>query len=233
MRGFPMGERDSRWRFWGGARRARGRRRVAGAAAALLSLGLVDLLAGGRLRRRFSGNASSGMLARRPVIVRRSITVGRTPEELYAFWRNLENLPRCMSHLESVQAIDDRRSRWVARGPAGTRIEWQAEIIHDEPGRRIAWRSVPGSSVENHGVVRFVPTPGDRGTEVHVAFEYRPPAGALGAAVARLFGEEPSQQIQGDLYRLKQVMELGEVVRSDASIHAGMHPAQPRPQAGE
>ncbi|HSE97611.1 MAG TPA: SRPBCC family protein [Blastocatellia bacterium] len=154
-------------------------------------------------------------------------TVNRPPEELYRFWRNFENLPRFMTHLESVQTMSDKRSHWKARAPLGSSVEWDAEIVEDRPNEFIAWRSLEGADVDNSGWVRFDRAPGGRGTEVRVQIEYNPPGGALGAGVAKLFGEAPEQQIKGDLRRFKQVMETGEVVHSDASIHRGMHPAKP------
>ncbi|HVF91960.1 MAG TPA: SRPBCC family protein, partial [Blastocatellia bacterium] len=156
-----------------------------------------------------------------------AITIRRPAEELYRYWRDFGKLPQFMEHLESVQVLDERRSHWVAKAPAGTSVEWDAEITEDRPNELISWRSVEGSDVENFGSVRFVRAPGDRGTEVWVEVEYNPPAGALGAAIAKLFGEAPEQQIKGDLFRFKQVMETGEVVKSDSSIHRGPHPAQP------
>ncbi|HJQ24303.1 MAG TPA: SRPBCC family protein [Blastocatellia bacterium] len=156
-----------------------------------------------------------------------TITINRPPEEVYRFWRDFRSLPRFMSHLESVQVTDEKRSHWVAKAPAGHTVEWDAEIVEDQPNRLIAWRSLEGADVDNSGTVRFDPAPGNRGTEVRVEVEYNPPAGALGAAVARLFGEAPEEQIKGDLRRLKQVLETGEVIHSDSSIHRGPHPAQP------
>jgi uncharacterized membrane protein len=156
-----------------------------------------------------------------------AITINRTPEELYRFWRDFRNLPRFMEHLESVEVIDEKRSHWKAKAPAGTTVEWDAEIVEETPNELISWRSLEGSTVENYGTVRFTRAPGDRGTEVRVEVEYNPPAGALGAAIAKLFGEAPEQQIKGDLCRFKQVMETGEVVKSDSSIYRGPHPAQP------
>jgi uncharacterized membrane protein len=158
--------------------------------------------------------------------VARSITVGRPRDEVYAFWRNLENLPRFMKHLESVEVLDERHSRWRAKAPAGRTVEWKAEMLADSPDL-IAWRSLPGSRVANSGRVRFTDAAGDRGTEVHLELHYDPPAGKLGVTVAKLFGEEPAQQVADDLRRFKQVLEVGEVIHSDASIHRGMHPAQP------
>jgi uncharacterized membrane protein len=159
--------------------------------------------------------------------VHKSITVNRPAEEVYGFWRQFENLPRFMMHLESVQVTGGRRSHWKAKAPAGKTVEWDAEMTEDRPNELIAWRSVEGADVSNAGVVRFVPAPGGRGTEIHVEMSYDPPAGKLGVLAAKLFGEEPSQQVEGDLRRFKQVMEIGEVVYSDASIAGGLRPAHP------
>jgi len=161
-----------------------------------------------------------------PIHVVRTLFINRPPEQVYEFWRKLKNLPRFMAHLESVRQ-DSGGSVWRAKGPAGTTIEWRAEITLDRPNEAIAWRSLEGAMVANRGVVRFKPAPGGRGTEVHVELKYDPPAGAIGAAIAKLFGEEPASQIAGDLRRLKQVLETGSVVHSDASIHRGVHPARP------
>jgi uncharacterized membrane protein len=160
------------------------------------------------------------------VLVRQAVTVQKTPEEAYVFFRRLENLPRFMWHLEAVVEEGDR-SRWRAKGPMGTRIEWEAEIVEDRAGDCIAWRSLPGADVANRGRVVFRPAPGGQGTEICVELSYDPPAGAIGTHFAKLFGREPSQQISADLRRLKQVLETGEVLHSDASIHRGMHPARP------
>ena len=203
--------------------------RVTAATAAVLGVTALDVLTGQRLA---SGNGSAHRRgneadAARGIEVRRSVTVGKSPDEVYRFWRDFSNLPRFMSHLESVVITGDQRSRWRATAPAGTTVEWDAEIVEDRPNELIAWRSLPGSEVDNAGSVEFRAAPGDRGTEIRVQLRYDPPGGRLGAAVAKLFGESPDQQIAGDLRRLKQVLEIGEVVHSDASIHRGMHPARP------
>ncbi len=145
----------------------------------------------------------------RGIRVEKSVTVNARPEQVYAFWRNFENLPRFMEHLESVAVHDSTRSHWVAKGPAGLKAEWDAEIINEIPNELIGWRSVEGSNVQNAGSVHFTST--GRGTEVKVILRYDPPGGALGAAVAKLFGEEPSMQVQEDLRRLKQLLEAGEL----------------------
>jgi uncharacterized membrane protein len=144
----------------------------------------------------------------------RSLLINKSPEELYAYWRNFENLPTIMRHLKSVRALPDGRSHWVANAPsiAGGEVEWDAEVTADEPNSRIAWRALPGGDVEHRGSVKFVKAAGDRGTNVKVVLEYYPPAGQLGRWVAKLFGEEPEQQIHDDLHNFKRVMEMGEVL---------------------
>lgn len=173
------------------------------------------------------GKTQRAELEQRGLHVNHAITVNRPVEEVYNFWRDFQNLPRFMHHLESVQKLDERHSRWKVRAPAGTTVEWEAETVTDRPNELIAWRSLPGASVQNAGVVRFKRAPGDRGTEVEVELTYRPPLGAVGAVIAKLFGEAPEQQVKHELKMFKAVLETGEVVHSDASIHRGMHPAQP------
>jgi uncharacterized membrane protein len=148
---------------------------------------------------------------KRGIHVEQAFTINRPPEELYSFWRKLDNLPRFMEHLESVTVQDEKRSHWVARGPAGMRIEWDAEIINDEPNQTIAWRSLSGAEVDNAGSVRFVPGRGDRGTEVHIVMDYIPPAGRVGKWVAMLFGKNPDSTIREELRNFKRIMEIGEV----------------------
>ena len=142
--------------------------------------------------------------------VEKSVTINAAPEDLYRFWRNFENLPHFMSHLKSVQVHDNKRSHWVARGPVGTDAEWDAEIINEVPNELIGWRSVDGSRVDNAGSVHFTPATGGR-TEVKVVLRYQPPAGFVGAAVAKIFGEDPARQVGEDLRRLKQLVETGEI----------------------
>jgi uncharacterized membrane protein len=150
--------------------------------------------------------------------VTRAITVRREPKEVYAFWRDFENLPRFMYHLEFVENLGTGRSHWVAKAPGGRSVEWDAEIVEDRPNERISWRTVgTDDDIRHTGSVAFRDAPGHRGTEVHVRLSYDPPGGKVGAMVAKLFGEEPGQQIADDLRRFKQVMETGEVVRSEAS----------------
>jgi len=163
-----------------------------------------------------------------------STTIGRQPAEVYDFWHSLEHLPTFMIHLDEVRRLDERRSHWRATAPFGRTVEWDAETVEDVPGQRMAWRSVQGADIDNSGVISFRPAPGGRGTEVRVDIDYDIPGGRVGDLVARYFGEEPHQQLDDDLRRLKQVMETGEVVRSDgapggkkARSEFPQHPAQP------
>jgi uncharacterized membrane protein len=140
---------------------------------------------------------------RRGITVDRSTTINRPRHEVFAFWRNFENLPRFMDHLESVRVLDEGRSHWIAKGPAGKRVEWEAEIHEEIPDELIAWRSLEGADVEHEGSVRFSGGQHDA-TEVRVLLRG-------GAVVARLFGEDPDRQVAADLRRFKQVLEAGEV----------------------
>lgn len=144
-------------------------------------------------------------------------TIRKPASEVYAFWRDLENLPTFMAHLEQIRATGDRTSRWTAGAPFGKDVEWNAEIIEEVPGERIAWSSIGNADVPNAGTVLFVPAPDRASTEVHVVLTYEIPGGAVGKAVAKYFGEEPHQQLDDDLRRFKQVLETGEVVRSDGA----------------
>jgi uncharacterized membrane protein len=147
--------------------------------------------------------------ADRGIKIEKSVTIDKSPEELYRFWRNFENLPRFMNHLESVRVTGGNRSHWVAKAPAGRSVEWDAEIYNEKENELIAWRSLEGSDVDSAGSVHFEDAPGGGGTVVKVVLKYDPPGGIIGATIAKLFGEEPSQQIEEDLRRFKQVMETG------------------------
>jgi uncharacterized membrane protein len=145
------------------------------------------------------------------VRVEKAVTINAPAQQVYAFWRNFENLPRFMHNLESVTVHDDKRSRWVAKGPAGSKVDWEAEIINEIPNELIGWRSIEGSRVDNAGSVHFTPAPGNRGTEVKVVLRYDPPAGVVGATVSKLLGEDPAMNVQEDLRRLKRLIETGEI----------------------
>ncbi|MGI8995695.1 MAG: SRPBCC family protein [Pyrinomonadaceae bacterium] len=151
----------------------------------------------------------------RGIKVEKSVTVNKPAAELYRFWRNFQNLPRFMNHLEAVRVTDPTHSHWVAKAPAGTTVEWDAEIYNEKENELIAWRSLEGADVDNAGSVHFTEATGGRGTEVRVVLKYDPPGGVIGAAIAKLFGENPEQQIQEDLRRFKQVMEAGEAATTE------------------
>jgi uncharacterized membrane protein len=202
------------------------------ATANVLAVTALDVMCAKTLSRQPKTVANAG--ADQGIIrTKKSVTVGRPVDEVYAFWRDFENFPRFMRHLESVSVVDDRRSHWVAKAPAGKTVEWDAEITEDRPNEMISWRSLEGADVYNAGTVRFQKAPGDRGTEVRVEFEYDPPFGKLGSKIATLFREEPGQQVRDDLRHFKQVLELGEIVVSDATKQRGMHPAQPDGEPAE
>jgi uncharacterized membrane protein len=182
--------------------------RVIAASAAVAGVAALDVKCSRQLKENPAANISL-------LHFKRTLIIDRSPEELYRFWRAFENLPRFMNHLESVRTTGDKTSHWVAKGPAGTRVEWDAEITRAEPNSLIAWRSVAGSDVDNAGSVRFSRATGNRGTVVAVEIQYDPPAGVLGATVAKLFGEAPEKQVKVDLLRFKQLIETGEIARTE------------------
>lgn len=150
----------------------------------------------------------------RGIHVEESVTIQKPASEIYEIWHDLENLGDILSHVEKVETLGEGRSRWTAKGPANTKVTWEAETVQDIENERITWRSVPGSDVPNEGSVWFQERSGGRGTEVHVSLMYHPPGGALAAGLAGLFGEEPHQQISDDLRRFKSRMEAGETIGS-------------------
>jgi uncharacterized membrane protein len=150
--------------------------------------------------------------------VERSIRIDKSPAELYRFWRNFENLPRFMKHIQSVKILDDKRSHWVAKGSTETTVEWDAEIINEIENQLIGWRSREPTKVDHAGSVHFEEALGGCGTEVKVEIEYHPPGGAITATIAKLFGEEPGKQIEEDLCRFKQLMETGEVPTTEEQL---------------
>jgi len=156
----------------------------------------------------------SALSGDRGVHVRESIRLEKPIDEVYRFWRRFENFPRFMAYLERVTELDGRRSHWVARGPAGISVEWDAEIINDVPNRLIAWRTLPGADVISAGSVNFDVVRSGRSTQLSVHIQYAPPGGRAGSLAAMLFGREPSQTVREDLRRLKQLLEAGEIARS-------------------
>jgi uncharacterized membrane protein len=146
--------------------------------------------------------------------VHESVRLEKPVDEVYRFWRRFENLPRFMTNLERVDDLGNGRSHWVAKGPAGINVEWDAEIINEVENKVIGWRSTPGGDVVTAGSVTFEPARAGRSTQVTVNLQYAAPAGPLGAWIATLFGREPSQTIREDLRRFKQLLEAGEVARA-------------------
>lgn len=144
------------------------------------------------------------------VMVEAAVTVNKPVTEVYRFYRNLENHPRFVTHLQSVQTIDSNRSHWVAKAPLQKLVEWDAEITEERENEVLSWHSLPGADVNNAGTVRFRELPGERGTEVHVSLEYHPPGGVVGAALAKLFNTITTQRLREDLRHFKQLLEAGE-----------------------
>jgi uncharacterized membrane protein len=184
--------------------------RVAAAAAAVTGVTVLDFQASQELT-----SVADRIAEDDSIHVAHSVLISRPAEDVYRFWRDFKNLPQVMKHLAAVEIIDDKCSRWVAKGPAGKSIEWNAEITADRPDELIAWHSMENSIVNNSGSVKFAPAPGRRGTIVRVELNYHPPAGVLGATIAKLLGEEPQLQLKDDLRRLKQVMEAGEILTTE------------------
>ncbi|MFC6094493.1 SRPBCC family protein [Saccharothrix lopnurensis] len=192
-----------------GNRRGQRRGRLVGVTGVVLGITALDVLTAVQATRATGRGGTVELTA--------TTTVRRPVEEVYSFWRDLENLPSFMGHLEEVRVTGEKTSRWRATAPFGRTVEWDAEITDEEPGVRIGWTSTGDADVPNTGKVWFVPAPDGESTEVHVVMAYEIPGGKIGKAVARYFGEEPHQQVDDDLRRLKQVLETGEVVRSDGA----------------
>jgi uncharacterized membrane protein len=179
-------------------------RGVSGHCHTYQALGLNTAGTGSDTRRALGGSAG--------VNVDERVLINRPREELYRFWRNLENLPRFMAHLESVERITETLSRWRAEGPAGTIVEWNAEIINELPPERIGWRSIEGSDVVSAGSVHFEEAGRSR-TRVRVRLQYSPPGGKAGAAIAKLLGRDAATEIRRDLQRFKQLIESEDAKR--------------------
>ncbi len=158
---------------------------------------------------------------RRGIHIEQSFLVNRPAADIYNYWRDFTNLPQIMTYLQSVEVREGGKSHWVAKAPriAGGTASWDAEITRDEPNRVIAWRSLPGSEIDQVGEVRFNEALGDRGTEVHVTLRYVPPAGQIGHVVAKLLGLSPERQIHEDLRNFKRFMEVGELPSTEGQPH--------------
>lgn len=144
-----------------------------------------------------------------------TLTVNRPRQEVYAFWRRLENLPRFMRHLESVTETGNGRSHWVGKSPVGAKVEWDAEIVDEREGQVLSWRSLPGSQIDNAGSVVFEDAVGGRGTVLRVHLDLDPPGGGLGRAIGRMLSPLTKQQVHEDLRRFKSLIEAGEVPTTD------------------
>lgn len=201
---------------------------VGGSAMVLFGLqqrslrGVLTAIAGGSLayhgataEKSLTDKVSDAVGINQSLKVEKTVTIRKSAEELYNYWHNFENLPTFMKHVKSVTVTDGTRSHWIANAPLGQSVEWDADIIKDEPNHLIAWASAENAEVNNSGFVRFSPAPGNRGTEVKVVLEYDIPGGRVSAAIAKLFGEEPEQQIGDELRRFKQLMEAGEIATTE------------------
>ncbi|MBX6316485.1 MAG: SRPBCC family protein [Isosphaeraceae bacterium] len=160
---------------------------------------------------------ADSVAARAGVRIEEVVTIDRPPEEVYRFFRDYANLPRFMKEVESVTPAGDdgRRSHWIVRGPLGTKLEWDAEIHTEEPGRLFSWRSLEGGDIDTAGSIHFDPAPGGRGTEVRINQKFDPPGGKLGLAVAKILGFDPRRQTRENLRRLKQLLEAGEIATTE------------------
>jgi uncharacterized membrane protein len=170
-----------------------------------------------------SGDTRSALAGPRGIHVRESVRLECPIDEVYRFWSRLENLPTFMDNLLGVSDLGGGRSHWIARGPGGLRVEWDAEIINQIQNKVLAWRSLPGGDVASAGSITFEPARDDRGTQLTVTLQYDPPAGSFGAMVASAFGTEPSQTVREALRRLKQLLEAGEIAKAagSAGVSAG------------
>ena len=155
----------------------------------------------------------------RGIHIEKSLTINKPVAEVYQFWRNLENLPLFMQHLETVRTTGDSQSHWVATGPIGVKLEWDAQIVEERENELISWRSLPGADVDNWGSVRFKEAPGGRGTELQVQLDYNPPGSVPGVAFAKLFNRVAAQQIKEDVRRLKEFLETGEIATTQGQPH--------------
>jgi uncharacterized membrane protein len=205
-----------------GARAPRARWFLTLTAAALVSRGMIGHWPSFERRGLGRDDTRTTLGGGRGIHVRESVRLEKPIEEVYRFWRQLENLPSFMTYLQSVTPLGDGRSRWVARGPAGVRVIWDAEIVNEIENTVIGWRSLPGSDVAVAGSVNFDRVRDGGSTQVTVHLQYAPPAGRVGASVATLFGREPSQTIREDLRRLKQVLEAGEIARAVPDVTTGV-----------
>lgn len=192
--------------------------RLAAAAFAVAGVTALDLLCSERISELPLAKPARGQ-ERTAIRLRHAITINKPVADLYSAWRDLESFPQWMGHLESVKKTDEKTSHWVAKGPAGVTVEWDAETVTDQANQRIAWRSLEGSQVDTTGSIEFANAPGQRGTEIRIELTYDPPAGRFGAVIASMFGHAPEQEIQEDLRRFKSIMETGEASSTHGQPH--------------
>jgi uncharacterized membrane protein len=159
--------------------------------------------------------------------VRRAVTIKRPVEDLYNFWRDLTNLPQVITYIESIEVTGSDRTHWTIKLPGGAKAEFDVEVYTDTPNEVISWRSLPESSIQNAGSIRFRPAPADRGTEVLLTIEFVPPAGPLGQAILKLFGDVPAQYIGQYLRDFKQMMETGEKATTEGQTSGRKQEAKP------
>ena len=197
---------------------------IGGGAMVLMGLrqrslrGALMAVAGGGLAyqaAKAQGGITEALGLDKTIKVEKTVTINKPAAELYRYWHDFGNLSSFMKHVKSVTVVDSKRSHWVATAPLGATVEWDADIIEDRENEFISWASVEGADIDNSGFIRFKRATGDRGTEVKVVMEYAPPGGAATAAIAKLFGEEPEQQIGDDLRRFKMLMEAGEIATTE------------------
>jgi uncharacterized membrane protein len=196
------------------------RRTIPGMALAIAATPLAFRGVSGAWPRANGGTADDTHVAlagNRGLHVRESIRLEKPIAEVYRYWRNLENLPRFMTHLKHVRDLGNGQSHWEAKGPADATIEWNAEVINEVENKVLGWRSLPGSDVVTAGSVNFTPVRNGRGTQVAVHLQYEPPAGRAGALLSSILGRNPASMVREDLRRLKQLLEAGEVARATAS----------------
>lgn len=178
----------------------------------------IDKIPLRKVLKEYAGEDSSDCGAKnvkQGVRLERTVTIAKPPEELYRFWRHLENLPLFMKQIESVKTIDDKRSHWIAKDSSGYSVEWDARVVKEEENKLIAWISIEGEEFDNSGFVRFLNAPGDRGTEVKLVMEYYPNGGAIAIALIKLFGKEPEREFSQHLRRFKQLMEACEIATTE------------------
>jgi uncharacterized membrane protein len=159
-----------------------------------------------------------------PIHITEALTIDRHKDELYGFWRDADHLPKFMRFLEAVRKIDDRHAEWIARipGDLGT-VRWETEITEDEPGRKIAWRTLPGSDIEEAGAIHFEEAAGGRGTVVRIDLDYRPPGDGVGRLAAKLLNPAFAEMLREDMRRFKSLMETGEVPTIEGQPKGNLH----------